>query len=342
MQKTIKKLPQSEVAIEVVIPHEVFEKYRALALKKAGEQIEISGFRKGKAPANILEAELSPMGILEEMANMAINEHLPKILVDEKIDALGRPEIAITKIARGDALEFTAKFAVLPEVKLPDYKKIAKEQNEKQNKEFAVSDEDLDGAIKELKKARASQMKNPEDDTEVPEQDSTLTEEYVKQLGPFESVEDFKKKFRENILYEKQAREKEKNRVAILEAIFEKTETELPNVLVQSELENLIQRLRADISTAGISFEDYLNHIKKTEEDVRKDLLPDAEKRAKMELVMVKIAEAEKLKPKDEDVETETKRLIQTYQDADPLRAQMYVAHMLTNEEIFNYLENQK
>ena len=282
------------------------------------------------------------MGILEEMANMAINEHLPKILVDEKIDALGRPEIAITKIARGDALEFTAKFAVLPEVKLPDYKKIAKEQNEKQNKEFAVSDEDLDGAIKELKKARASQMKNPEDDTEVPEQDSTLTEEYVKQLGPFESVEDFKKKFRENILYEKQAREKEKNRVAILEAIFEKTETELPNVLVQSELENLIQRLRADISTAGISFEDYLNHIKKTEEDVRKDLLPDAEKRAKMELVMVKIAEAEKLKPKDEDVETETKRLIQTYQDADPLRAQMYVAHMLTNEEIFNYLENQK
>ena len=143
-------------------------------------------------------------------------------------------------------------------------------------------------------------------------------------------------------MYEKQAREKEKNRVAILEAIFEKTETELPNVLVQSELENLIQRLRADISTAGISFEDYLNHIKKTEEDVRKDLLPDAEKRAKMELVMVKIAEAEKLKPKDEDVETETKRLIQTYQDADPLRAQMYVAHMLTNEEIFNYLENQK
>ena len=41
-------------------------------------------------------------------------------------------------------------------------------------------------------------------------------------------------------------------------------------------------------------------------------------------------------------LEEETKRLIQTYQDADPLRARMYVAHMLVNEEIFKFLEAQK
>ena len=347
MQKTIKKLPKSQLAIDVVIPKDIFEAYRTKALTNAGEHVEIPGFRKGKAPLAILEKELSAMAILEEMANMAVNEHLPKVLVDEKIDALGRPEIMITKIAQGETLEFTATVAVLPEVTLPDYKKIAKDINKKDATELVVTDEELDGAIKELKKAREhdkihkSGEEHNHEEFEKQEFDATLTEEYVKDLGPFESVEDFKNKFRENILTEKKARENEKNRIAILDAIFEKTETEIPEVLAQSELENLINRLKADISQAGIGFNDYLNHIKKTEDDIRTDLMPDAEKRAKMELIMVKIAEKESLKPKDEDIETETKRLIQTYQDADPLRARMYVAHMLTNEEIFRFLENQ-
>ena len=75
---------------------------------------------------------------------------------------------------------------------------------------------------------------------------------------------------------------------------------------------------------------------------MRKDLMPDAEKRSKIELIMVKIGEKEELKAKDEDVERETKRLIQTYTDADPFRAAAYVKHMLVNEAIFVFLEEQK
>ena len=153
MKNTIKKLPKSEVQIEVVIPADVFESYRAKALSRAGEHVEIAGFRKGKVPANILEKELNPMMLLEEMADIAINEHFPKILKDEKIDAIGRPSITLTKLAKDNDLEFTAVVATLPEVKLPEYKKIAATEN-KTVADVTVTDAELDEAIKELKKAR--------------------------------------------------------------------------------------------------------------------------------------------------------------------------------------------
>lgn len=347
MKKTIKKLPKSELAIDVSIPKETFENYRAKAVAHAVENVELPGFRKGKAPAHLVEKELNQMALLEEMADMAINEHFPKILVDEKIDAIGRPNITITKIAKGDDLEFTATVAVLPEIQLPDYKKIAAKEN-KNTAEITVTEEELDEAIKELKKAREhnaihkSGEKHDHAEFEKKEFSAELTDEEVKQFGPFETVADFREKFKANIKNEKTAREVEKHRVATLEALSAETKIELPDVLVENELENLINRLKADIAQAGIPFEEYLKHIKKTEEEIRTEMRPDAEKRSRVELIMMKIAETEKLKPADEAVEEETKRLIQTYQDADPLRARMYVAHMLLNEEIFKFLDAQK
>jgi trigger factor len=347
MKKSITKLPKSQIAVEVSVPQDIFESYRTKALERASAHVEMPGFRKGKVPMNVLEKELNPMAILEEMADLAINEHFPKILVDEKIDAIGRPEIQITKIAKGEHLEFTATVAVLPTVTLPDYKKIAAKEN-KADAEIIVSDEELESAIKELKKAREhneihqSGAEHNHEEFEKKEFDATLTDEYVKDLGPFENVATFKEKFRENIANEKKARETEKHRVAIVEALATATEIDIPDVLIENELENLVNRLKSDIAQAGIPFEEYIKHIKKTEADIRADMKPDAEKRAKVELIMMKIAEAENLKPKDEDIENETKRLIQTYQDADPLRARFYVAHMLTNEEIFKFLESQK
>ena len=349
MKKTIKKLPKSEISIEVSIPHEMFELHREKALKALAEHVEVAGFRKGKAPHAMVEKNLKPMVLLEEMAERAISEHLSKIFVEEKIDAIGRPKICITKLAAGNPLEFTATVAVFPEATLPDYKKFASKVN-KDKKEVIVPDDELEKGIIELKKARAH-AKLHENDTEGQEvshdhaaddgvvYDASLTDEEVKQFGPFETATEFKEKFRENIKFEQEAREREKRRVAILEEIIGATEMELPDVLVESEMENLLGRLKMDITNAGLKFEDYLNHIKKTEDDVRKEFLPDAEKRAKMEFIMHKIGEAEKLAPKDEEVERETKRLMEMYAGADENRARAYVTHLLSNEEIFRFLE---
>ena len=170
--------------------------------------------------------------------------------------------------------------------------------------------------------------------------DANLTDEEVKKFGPFESVDDFKEKYRANIKFEKESQEREKRRVAMLDGIIAETNMELPDVLIESELENLIGRLKADITNAGLKFEDYLNHIKKTEDDVRKEHLPDAEKRSKMEFIMYKIGDAEKLAPKPEEIDREVKRLMEMYNGADENRAKAYVTHLLSNEEIFRFLES--
>src|SRR3989344_8607248 len=127
----IKKIEKSRVEITGVISIEEFEKFRNQALKNINDEVIIDGFRKGKVPENILISKVGEMTILEEMAELAISSAYPKILMDEKIDAIGRPEISITKLASGNTLEYKIVTAVVPEVKLADYKKISKEEKNK-------------------------------------------------------------------------------------------------------------------------------------------------------------------------------------------------------------------
>ncbi len=126
MKIRVKNLPKSEVEIEGELETEIFETYFSKALKKIGETLKLDGFRAGKIPESVLLSKIPEIRILEEMAEMALGEHYPKILVEEKIDAVSRPEISITKLARKNPLGFKIKTAVLPEIKLPDYKSLAK------------------------------------------------------------------------------------------------------------------------------------------------------------------------------------------------------------------------
>jgi FKBP-type peptidyl-prolyl cis-trans isomerase (trigger factor) len=347
MKKTVTKLPKSEIAISVSIPSDMFATFRTRALEAIAEHVEIAGFRKGKAPHHLVEKELKPMALLEEMANQAITEHLPTIFIEEKIDAIGRPMIQINKLAEGNDFEFTATVATVPEVKLPDYKKIAA-STKGESADTSVSDAELDEAIKELKRARKHQEMHDagtphnEEDVAKEEMDATLTDEYVQGLGDFATVDDFKTKFRENIQKEKESREREKRRVAILEGIIAKTEVDMPELLIESEAEQLLARMQHDVTRMGLSFEDYLKHIQKTEADIRADLRPDAEKRAKSELILFTIGSKESIKPEPETIEKESAALMAMYKDADPTRVRTYVTQMLTSEAILKFLEEQK
>src|SRR3989344_4883710 len=158
MKITVIKLPKSEVEIEGELSSELFEHYSAQALKRLGENLKLDGFRKGKIPENVLLSHIPEISILEEMANLALGEHYPKIIENEKIDAIGRPEISITKLARKNPLGFKIKTAVLPEIDLPDYKDIAKKiisNITDAEKNIIVSDQDLENTIMDIRKSRA-------------------------------------------------------------------------------------------------------------------------------------------------------------------------------------------
>lgn len=349
MKAKINKLPKSEVEIEGEIPSEIFESYLPKALKKLGENIEIDGFRKGKVPEHILIEKIGDARLLEEMAEMALGEHYPKIIEEESIDAIGHPSVVITKLARKNPLGFKIKTATLPSLKLPDYKSVAKTVLSKLSKEDTgteVTEEDVENTIMDIRKSRAPKKHiteaAPEEGAEVkPEEDlPPFNDEFVKGLGPFEGVEDFKDKLKVNIKLEKENQKREKTRLKIIEGIIEDTEVEIPEILIEAELDKILYKMQSDISQMGLKFEDYLKHLNKKVEDLRTDFRPDAEKRSKLALVLNEIAKVEKIVADQELVNQEVAAILEQYKDADKDRARMHAEGVLTNEKIFQFLEN--
>ncbi len=352
MTTTINKLAKSEVEIKYSLTAETLESYEAKALARAGERMEIPGFRKGKAPADILKQNVNGLVLLEEMAELAISDAYPKILEENKIDAIGRPEITITKIAKGADLEFKIKTAVIPEMTLPDYKKIAKTENSKEEnkKEIVVEETDVKKVIDDLRKMRAHQSMpahehkegEPHDHPELTEEQLPIVDdEFVKSFGKFETVEEFTNKIRENIKIEKETQAKDKVRMSIIEAIVADTKCEIPEILINSEIQKMMYKLEADITNMGFKLEDYFKQIGKSMEDISKEWRADAEKRALLELIIHNISVKESLKPADEEVEKEADTITKMYKDADPVRARAYVEQMLTNEKVFAFLSAQ-
>lgn len=350
MQITIKKLEKSEVEITGMILVADFESYENKAIEALGERMEIPGFRKGKAPANMVKGALNEMMLLEEMAERAISASYPKILEEHKIDAIGRPAITITKIAKGNDLEFKIVTAVLPEMTLPDYKKIASDENKKEEykTEIKIDEADVDKAVLEIRKMRAHQNmpKHEHIEGEEPEEikDENLPEvndEFVKTFGKFETVEDFNNKIRENLQKEKEVEIKDKRRLIIIESLIEKTKGEIPEILTQAEVDKMLYRLEADITNMGFKIEEYLKQIGKTEADMRAEWRADGEKRAKLQMIIHTISEKENLKASDEETEKEVANITAMYKDADPMRAKAYVEQMLNNEKVFAFLEAQ-
>ncbi|HAQ02639.1 TPA: hypothetical protein DEP30_00820 [Candidatus Nomurabacteria bacterium] len=361
VKTTIKKLEKSEVEITGVLEWVEFEAYEAKALERIGERMELPGFRKGKAPATIIKENVQEMPLLEEMAEVALQENYIKIIEENKIDAIGRPQIAITKIAKGSDLEFKITTAVLPEMKLPNYKKIAGKENSKEEnkKEVVVEEADVEKVIKDLRKMRAEQNKNKDHEghenmteeehaalhaatEDTPESEwPEWNDEFAKTFGDFKTADELKEKIKSNIKTEKTIEQKDKVRLSIVEELVKQTEGEIPEILIQSETDKMLYKLEADITNIGFKVEDYLKQINKTEADLRGEWRADAEKRAKLQMIIHTISEKENLKPTEEEIEADVVKITEMYKDADPSRARAYVEQMLENEKVFHFLEQQ-
>lgn len=341
-----KKLEKSETEVTIEIDAKKFESYRASAMKEIQKHIELPGFRKGKVPENMIENQVAEAAILEEMAEKAINDVYGKVLDDEKIDAIGRPEISITKIAKGNPLEFKVKVAIVPEVKLPKYKEIAKKEGSKKEK-VTVEDKEVEDTIEEIRKSRGKKIevetKDEKGEAKIEEKMDLhdLDDEFVKTLGDFKNVEELKTKIKENIGLEKERLENDKNRTRIIEEIVKETEIELPNIIVEQELNKMLAQFRGNIESMGLNFDEYLKRSEKGLDEIKKEWEKDAEKRAKIQFMIVKIAEAEKIKADEKEIDKEVGHLVEHYADIDPARARIYVESMLTNEKVMKFLEEQ-
>lgn len=345
---TVKKLPGSEVEIESELSAEEIAHHRPHAIKHLNEETKLPGFRPGHIPESVLVERIGEIGILEETARHVLAEVYPEILTEHSIDAIGRPEIVFTKMTKNQPVSFRIKTSVVPEVKLPDYKAIAKKEMAKPLSEPTATEKEIEEAIKNIRRHAILSRLSPEESKSMTKEKmeaelaKPLTDELVKQWGDFKDIPDFQTKLKEALLQEKTREAKEKRRIAIVDAILEPASVDIPRVLVEHETKVLEARLEEDLQSMGTTIEEYAKNIKKTPEEIRENMKPSAEKKAKLQLVLNEIAKLEKIKVDGKEVEEEAGHLLKHYPDADPGNVRLYAATIIANEKVFALLESQK
>lgn len=328
----LKKIANSEVELTGEVPFEAVESHRSEAIAHIGENAEFPGFRKGHVPESVLVSKIGEIAILEEAVEHVISHLYPALVETHKLDAIGRPTVAITKLAPGNPVGLTIRTAIFPTFELPDYKKLASAIKEEAPAE--VTEDDVKNAIGAILQSRSTKKEGTEEMV-VPE----MSDDFVRTLGEFETVADFTEKLKGHLATEKVQSAKEKRRLAITEAIMEKTSMEIPLVFVASEQEKMIAQMKDDIKRFGMTFEDYLKRVNKTEEVLKGEFEKDAEKRAKLQLILNAIAEKEEIKIPAEEIEKEAKHILEHFGDADRERVHIYVESVQKNEKVLQLLE---
>jgi FKBP-type peptidyl-prolyl cis-trans isomerase (trigger factor) len=198
MQYKINKEKNSQIEIEVTFAKQEFLAKWDAGFKALQAEVELDGFRKGHAPENAIIAKYGDTAIINEIANILINESYPKIVMDEaknnNVKVIADPHIHIVKASKEDDFVYHAHVLVYPEITLPDYKKVIAEANIVKN---IINDSSEEEVKSVLEKLDADIIKN---------------------------TPDIENKIKENLKLEKEMHEISRVRNAALETLIKKTD----------------------------------------------------------------------------------------------------------------------
>lgn len=150
MKTSSKKLTTS-AEITVTFDRNDLEPARIKALARLAQGMKISGFRKGKAPANVVEKHVDPNELATQTLDIAIRGSLPEVFAKEKIAPVSMPHVNVTKYVPGEMAEFTVESDILPEVKLGDYKKLKTKRDK-----VEIKDSDVEDTLNRIAKVNAT------------------------------------------------------------------------------------------------------------------------------------------------------------------------------------------
>lgn len=141
-----------------------------------------------------------------------------------------------------------------------------------------------------------------------------VDDEFAQDAADCDTVDALKKSIVDEIKKQKEDENEREIRTQIFEKLAENVVAEIPDVMVETELDNQIKDIDYRLSSQGIGFENYLKYMGMTVEQYREQTKPDAEKQVKIRLALEKIVELEGIEVSDEDVEKEYNKFASQYQ----------------------------
>ena len=154
MKTKVKNISDVKVELTISLGVEELKAAEQVALTKLAKEVKIEGFRKGKAPLEMVAAQVDQNVLGQEVIENALSKAVAEAFLKEKIQAINRPEVDVKKFIPGTELEFTATSEIMPKVELGDYKNL-KVKKEK----VSVSQKEVNETIDQILKNFAEKKK---------------------------------------------------------------------------------------------------------------------------------------------------------------------------------------
>ncbi len=390
MKVTAERIDNHKTVLNLEIPQAEVAKALEKAYRKLANQVNIPGFRKGKAPRKVVEMRLGKEALLDEAFEILAPEAYSKALAEQEIDPIGRPEIEVITLAEDQPLVFKATVVKKPEVTLGQYKdlSIAKtvaevtdadvdneiEKNRSRNaKMVVVEDAELkqgdlaiidfkgfidgvpfDGGegksypleigsgsfipgfedqlvgaksgeerevtvsfpeeyfVAELAGKAATFTVNVHDvkRKEMPE----LDDEFAKETSEFDTLAELKADIKNKLEQAAEARAEREFRTAVIKAAVDNATVEVPEVMVENQIDNMIQDFDINLQQRGMKLDKYLEYTKMDIDALRNNYRESALYNVKTDLVLEAIVKGEGLTASPEEMQQEVEFMAANYQ----------------------------
>lgn len=379
----------NEVKLEFTVEAEKFDGAIKTVFNKNSKYFNIPGFRKGKAPYQIVEKTYGAQIFYEDAFNEVAGEAFEEGLKENNIEAVSKPEVEIKQIEKGKDLIFTAVVQTKPEVTLGKYKGI-----QVKKVEYNVSDEDVEHELMHMAEKNARlvsvedrpvesgditvidfegfvdgvafeggkaenydleigsnsfipgfedqiigmkideekdiNVKFPEEyfSKDLAGKDATfkvkvheikkkelpkLDDEFAKEASEFDTLKELKASIKEKLEKENEERTKYETQDAAVKAVCDNTEIDIPSGMIDSEIDNMVNDMKSRLQYQGLTLDNYLKMIGKTEQEFRKDYEEQAKEAVKSRLLIEAIVKAEKIEADDKDVNAKIEEMAKNY-----------------------------
>ena len=389
MSVTVENLEKNMAKLTIEIPVEEVAKAEQRAYNKSKHQINVPGFRKGKAPRNIVEKIYGADIFMEDAVNDLLPTAYEEAVKESGLEIVSRPQIDYVQVEHGQPLIVTATVAVKPEVKLGKYKglkldltapevteeDILAELKREQEKNATMKDVedrpvqegdtvtlDYAGSIDgvpfeggtaeeqeltigsghfipgfedqmigmEIGEERDLHVTFPEEygakelagkeavfhvkvhaisEKELPE----LNDEFASEVSEFETLEAYKEDIRTKLQERKEKAFVQEKENAALEAAVKNAEMEIPQAMIDSQAEDMVNEFGERLQMQGMRLEQYLQFTGMSMSQIVDQYKDQAKKRIEGRLVLEAIVEAEKIEINDEDREKGYQELAERY-----------------------------
>ncbi len=380
MKYTSKAAEKSTVKFTIKFDAEEWKAAQQNAYLKTRARFAINGFRKGKAPKNVIENVYGKGVFYDEALNTMFAENYPTVVAKsaDKYTIVGDPEVTVEKLD-DEGVTLVAIAPVKPEVKISNYKGM-----KIQKFEYTVKDEEVDAEVARVQDRNARKVEvtdraaqngdivnidfvgtvdgvkfdggeaegfdltlgsgqfipgfedqvvgmnigdkkdvnvtfpenyqaealkgkaavfavtlNKIQGKELPE----LTDEFIKEATGSETVADYKAKTKERLQAQADRRANDQTENSILEAIAANAEVEIPQAMIEREIDGLVQKFEYQLMYQGLKLQDYLDFLKVTNAEFRKNYAEQAEKNVKSQLIISQLIKDEKIEATEEEVD---------------------------------------